>query len=149
MSEFTGLAIAGRVATPADPDWDEARLAWNLAADQNPAAIAFAESAEDVAKALAFAAQNGLRVAGQGTGHGAAAMAPLDGALLIKTERMRGVEIDQGAQTARVQAGVLAMELGAAAADCLARAVARGVYEATALPYAKALPDWRSKFDRH
>jgi len=39
-------------------------------------------------------------------------------------------------------------ELGAAAADCLARAVARGVYEATALPYAKALPDWRSKFDR-
>jgi D-aminopeptidase len=40
-------------------------------------------------------------------------------------------------------------ELGAAAADCLARAVARGVYEATALPYAKSLPDWRSKFDRH
>jgi len=26
--------------------------------------------------------------------------------------------------------------------------VARGVYEATALPYAKALPDWRSKFDK-
>jgi D-aminopeptidase len=40
-------------------------------------------------------------------------------------------------------------ELGAAAADCLARAVARGVYEATALPYAKSLPDWRSKFDKH
>jgi L-aminopeptidase/D-esterase-like protein len=40
-------------------------------------------------------------------------------------------------------------ELGAAAADCLARAVARGVYEATALPYGKALPDWRSKFGRH
>jgi L-aminopeptidase/D-esterase-like protein len=40
-------------------------------------------------------------------------------------------------------------ELGAAAADCLARAVARGVYEAKALPFAKALPDWRSRFDRH
>ena len=40
-------------------------------------------------------------------------------------------------------------ELGAAAADCLARAVARGVYEAKALPFAKALPDWRSKFDSH
>ena len=34
-------------------------------------------------------------------------------------------------------------ELGAAAADCLARAVARGVYEATALPYATSLPDYR------
>src|SRR6185437_7431259 len=31
-------------------------------------------------------------------------------------------------------------ELGAAAADCLARAVARGVYEATELPCAPSLP---------
>jgi len=37
-------------------------------------------------------------------------------------------------------------ELGAAAADCLARAVARGVYEATALPCKADLPDWRSRF---
>ncbi len=37
-------------------------------------------------------------------------------------------------------------ELGAAAADCLARAVARGVYEATALPYATSLPDYRQRF---
>jgi D-aminopeptidase len=37
-------------------------------------------------------------------------------------------------------------ELGAAAADCLARAVARGVYEATALSYATSLPDYRRRF---
>ncbi len=37
-------------------------------------------------------------------------------------------------------------ELGAAAADCLARAVARGVHEATALPYATSLPDYRRRF---
>jgi D-aminopeptidase len=37
-------------------------------------------------------------------------------------------------------------ELGTAAADCLARAVARGVYEATALPYATSLPDYRRRF---
>lgn len=37
-------------------------------------------------------------------------------------------------------------ELGAVAARCLARAVARGVYEARALPFAGALPDWRSRF---
>lgn len=36
--------------------------------------------------------------------------------------------------------------LGAAAADCLARAVARGVYEAAALPYATSLPDYRRRF---
>ena len=37
-------------------------------------------------------------------------------------------------------------ELGTVAADCLARAVARGVYEATALPFANALPDWKTRF---
>lgn len=38
--------------------------------------------------------------------------------------------------------------LGTAAANCLARAVARAVYEATALPYAGALPAWRDRFGR-
>ena len=37
-------------------------------------------------------------------------------------------------------------ELGALAANVLARAVARGVYEATALPFPGALPSWKEKF---
>jgi L-aminopeptidase/D-esterase-like protein len=36
--------------------------------------------------------------------------------------------------------------LGTAAANCLARAIARGVYEATALPFPGALPAWRDRF---
>jgi L-aminopeptidase/D-esterase-like protein len=39
-------------------------------------------------------------------------------------------------------------ELGATAASCLARACARGVYEATALPFAGALPAWRDRFKK-
>jgi len=39
-------------------------------------------------------------------------------------------------------------ELGAVAANVLARAVARGVYEATALPFPGALPSWKDKFGR-
>lgn len=39
-------------------------------------------------------------------------------------------------------------ELGALAANTLARAVARGVYEATALPFAGALPSWKDRFGR-
>jgi D-aminopeptidase len=53
------------------------------------------------------------------------------------------------AATARVTTAMdpmLLTELGAAAADCLARAVARGVYEAKALPYPKAVPDWKQRF---
>jgi L-aminopeptidase/D-esterase-like protein len=37
-------------------------------------------------------------------------------------------------------------EIGAVAANVLARAIARGVYEARALPFAGAKPDWKSRF---
>ncbi len=37
-------------------------------------------------------------------------------------------------------------ELGMLAANVLARAIARGVYEATALPFAGSVPSWKDKF---
>jgi D-aminopeptidase len=37
-------------------------------------------------------------------------------------------------------------DIGLTAADCLARAIARGVYEATALPFPGALPAWKDRF---
>lgn len=117
MTDFTALAIAGRIATPEDSDWDEARAAWNLAADQRPVAVVFAENGDDLAATVRFAAANDLRVAAQGTGHGAGPLAPLEGTILLKTERMRGVEVDPEARTARVEAGVWGAELGAAAGE--------------------------------
>lgn len=39
-------------------------------------------------------------------------------------------------------------ELAARASDCLARAIARGVYEATALTSAGSVPSWRDRFER-
>lgn len=51
--------------------------------------------------------------------------------------------------TGRTPAAVdpaLLTELGTVAADCLARAVARGVHAAVALPFAGAVPDWRTRF---
>jgi hypothetical protein len=115
MTDFSGPAIAGRIATPNDADWDQARLAWNLAADQRPDAVAFPESADDVAATVRFAAENDLRVSAQGSGHGALALPSLEGTILVKTERMRGIEVDAAARTARVEAGVLSLELGEAA----------------------------------
>ncbi|MFI5028848.1 MAG: FAD-binding oxidoreductase [Solirubrobacterales bacterium] len=114
MSDFVELSIEGRVATPADPDWEEVRLGWNLAADQHPDAVAMVQSADDVAATVAFAAANDLKVAGQGTGHGAFGLPPLEATILIKTAGMRSVEIDRDARSARVEAGVLSLELGEA-----------------------------------
>ena len=114
MPDFSNLKIDGRIASAGDPGWDEARQAWNLTADQQPPAVALVEGADDIAAVVRFAGDNGLRVTGQGTGHGAAPMGSLEDVILIKTERMRGVEIN--GEEARVEAGAWAEDVAGAAA---------------------------------
>ena len=105
------------VVLPHDPHWDEARVAWNLAVDQQPAAVALPESVADVMAVVRWARSRGLRVAPQGTGHNAAAMGSLAHTVLVKSERMRGVEIDAERRIARVEAGVLWAEASETAAE--------------------------------
>ena len=109
--------LQGSVVTPTDAGWDEARQAWNLAVDQRPELVVLAETAVDVAATVAFAVDNGLRVAPQGTGHNASALGSLDGTVLLKTSRMQGVSIDPETQTARVEAGALWLDVVEAAAE--------------------------------
>ena len=97
--------LDGEIVMPGDPAWDEARLAWNLAADQRPAAVVFVESVDDVVAVVDYARASGLRVAAQGTGHFASSLDSLADTILVKTVRMRGVEIDPEARTARVDGG--------------------------------------------
>ena len=109
--------LAGAVVLPGDAGWDAARQAWNLAADQRPALVALPERAADVQALVDFARGRGLRVAMQGTGHNAVPMGPLDDTLLIKTERMRRVEIDERNCIARVEAGALWIDVTAPASE--------------------------------
>jgi FAD binding domain/Berberine and berberine like len=105
------------ILSPADPGWDDARQAWNLAVDQRPAAVALPGSAADVAAAVRYAREHGLRVAAQGTGHGAAPLGDLAGTLLVNTSGMRGVTVDPVARTARAEAGVVWAEVAKAAGE--------------------------------
>jgi hypothetical protein len=107
MADLSGLKIDGRVAVPGGPGWDEARGAFNVLLDQQPAAIALPEGEADVAAIIGFAAANGLRVGAQRTGHNAEPLGSLAGTVLIRTDAMKGVEIDRDAQSARVRAGAL------------------------------------------
>jgi FAD/FMN-containing dehydrogenase len=100
-------AIAGRVFVLGEAGYDQARQPWNLAVDQRPAVVAVAESAADVAQAVRYARAHGMRIAPQGTGHGAEPLEPLDGAMLLRTIRMRQVNIDPVTGTARAEAGAL------------------------------------------
>jgi FAD binding domain len=110
-------SFGGTVVSPGEQNWDQARAAWNLAADQRPAAVAFAESADDVVAAVNFARANGIGIAAQGTGHGAGSRGPLGGSILLKTERMKGIEVDASEGVGRYEAGVLWMEANPAAGE--------------------------------
>jgi len=103
-------ALPGKVVMPEDVRFDEARRAWNLAIDQRPAAVVFPESLQDVSAAVRFARQLGLRVAAQGTGHGAGPLGSLEDTILLKTERMRGVSVDPARRTARLEAPASSVE---------------------------------------
>lgn len=108
--------MAGRVVARQDPGWDRARVAWNLAIDQRPQLVAYPETVNDVIEVVAFARRRGLRVAPQGTGHGAAPLGAIRDAVLLKTSRLRELEIDPTRRCARVGAGLSWRRVQAAAA---------------------------------
>ena len=110
-------AIAGRVFVPGEAGYDQARQAWNLVVDQRPAVVVEAGSAADVAEAVRFARAHGMRIAPQGTGHGAAPLEPLGGAMLLRTTRMRNVSIDPAARIARAEAGAVWQDVIVQAAE--------------------------------
>jgi FAD/FMN-containing dehydrogenase len=93
------------VTAPADPGWDEARQAFNLTIDQRPAFVAHPDSVEDIVAVVAFAREHGLRVAPQRTGHNAAPIESLADTVLLRTDRLTGVDVYPEARTARVEAG--------------------------------------------
>jgi FAD/FMN-containing dehydrogenase len=97
-----------QILTAGDSGWDAARRAFNLSAEQRPAVVALPRSEEEVLDAVRFALDAGLLVAPQTTGHNARPLAPwLGEALLLKTSRFRGVEIDPILRRARVTGGTV------------------------------------------
>ena len=104
-------AMTGRVAAPGDPDWDDARRAWNLAVDQRSELVAVPESIADVQAAVRHARRHGLSVVAQGTGHQAAAIASMEGTLLLKMSALRGVKIDVERRRAYVRAGAVWLDV--------------------------------------
>jgi len=76
-----------------------------------------AQSADDVASAVRAAATAGLRVAVQGTGHGATALGPLDDTVLLRTAQLRDVRVDPARRIARAEAGAVWGDVTAPAAE--------------------------------
>jgi FAD/FMN-containing dehydrogenase len=99
-SRFKGVVIE-----PGRDGWDAATQAFNLTVVQQPALVALPADAEDVIEIVDFARSNGMQVAAQRTGHNAEPLGTLDDVILVKTDNLKGVEIDAERRVARVGAG--------------------------------------------
>lgn len=75
--------LSGQLLLPGDPDTAAAVTPWNVARPVRPAAVVQAATAGDVVEAVRYAAEHGLAVAVQATGHGVAAAH--EGAVLVLT----------------------------------------------------------------
>jgi FAD/FMN-containing dehydrogenase len=92
------------VLRPGDPGYDDELAGFQTGFTQRPALIFAASSTRDVAAAVTYAAQRGIPVGVHATGHGLPGDS--EGGVLITTRRMDRVDVDPGARTVRVQAGV-------------------------------------------
>ncbi len=107
----------GAVHLPGDDGYDAARIPWNVAIDQRPAAVAYPANADEVSEIVRIAATAGLRIAPQATGHNAGPLGDLSDVVLLRTSAMTSVEIDAENKIARVGAGVIWADVTEAAAE--------------------------------
>lgn len=96
--------LAGPVLGPGDEGYAAEVAGFNQVLAHRPAMVAGVRDAAEVRKAVTFAAESGMPIAVQATGHGPSAVAEGSG-LLINTRRMTKVSIDPLARVARAEAG--------------------------------------------
>jgi FAD/FMN-containing dehydrogenase len=106
-----------KLIRPGDADWDKARLAFNLLVDQRPAAIAMPERVEEVAEAVRYARESGLRVAAQRTGHNAGPLGDQGETLLVRTDLLASASVDEDARRGAVGPGALWGDVTAPASE--------------------------------
>ena len=115
MATTTALAAPPLpLLRPGDPAYDARRAGFNRAVDHRPAAIVDAAGSDDVAAGVRLAAASRRPVAVMNTGHGPSR--PATGAVLVRTDRLRGVEVDPVRRTARIEAGAAWRDVVEAAA---------------------------------
>ncbi len=114
-SEISGFE--GRLTAPGDPGYDDARAVYNAMIDRRPGLIATCADSGDVAKVVSFAADHELLLAVRGGGHNGAGLGTCDEGVVLDLSRLKGIEVDPGARTARVGGGCTWGEVDAATGE--------------------------------
>ena len=106
-AEGLASAVKGRVVEAGAPDYDEARALYNAMIDKRPAAIAYCADEADIAAALGYGIEHGLRIAVRGGGHNGGGLGSVDDGLVIDLSQISAVEVDAPSKMVRVGGGAL------------------------------------------
>jgi FAD/FMN-containing dehydrogenase len=98
-------AFHGQVFEAADAGYADARKIWNASVVKRPRLIARCSGLADVIEAIHFGRKSQMVTAIRGGGHNVGGRALCDDGLVIDLSAMRGVYVDPGKRTVRVQGG--------------------------------------------
>lgn len=102
--------LDGEVILPEDSRYDDERRVFNAAIDQRPAMIARIAGPRDASRVIAFAKLFEVPVTVRSGGHSTPGFCVRDGAIMIDTSLLKGVEVDVERRVARAGAGLRAGE---------------------------------------
>ena len=109
-------AIGGRVITPDDAEYDQARTVVVGGIDRRPLVIIRPANADDVAQVVTLARETGLPLAVRSGGHSAAGHCVVDDGIVLDLRDMKALDIDVEGRTAWAETGLTAAEYTTAAA---------------------------------
>jgi FAD/FMN-containing dehydrogenase len=106
-------SVAGRVFTPEDAGYDEARTVFLGGIDRRPAAIVRVANTSDVTRVIAIAAESGVPLAVRSGGHSGAGHCTTDGGIVLDLHDMKALDVDPDRRTAWAETGLTAAEYSA------------------------------------
>src|SRR5215203_1206822 len=106
--------LKGRVISPDNAGYDEARAVFYGGIDRRPALIVRVADATDVSRVVALARESGLELAVRSGGHSVAGHSVSEGGIVLDLSEMKGLEIEVERRTTWAETGLTAGEYTAA-----------------------------------
>ncbi len=99
--------LRGKLVTPKDPGYDDARKVYNAMIDKHPRLIAQCMDVADVMQCVSFARDHNLLLAIRGGGHNAGGLGVADDALVVDLSGIKYTRVDPAGRTVTVGGGCL------------------------------------------
>jgi FAD/FMN-containing dehydrogenase len=101
-------AVDGRIITPGNAAYDQARTVFYGGIDRHPAVIVRPTDASDVSQVVSLARETGLELAVRSGGHSLAGHSTTEGGIVLDLADLHALEIDPTQRTAWAQTGLTA-----------------------------------------